>query len=79
MIVEGVFPSTRMRRMRRDAFSRRLMRETTLSAADFIYPVFVLEGSGRSETVTSMPGVKVKSCSATRRRRGSSLAARPSW
>ena len=51
------FPATRMRRMRRDDFSRRLMRETVLSAADFIYPVFVLEGSGQREAVPSMPGV----------------------
>jgi porphobilinogen synthase len=58
MIIKGVFPGTRMRRMRRDDFSRRLMRESTLTAADFIYPVFVLEGSGRTETVASMPGVE---------------------
>lgn len=51
------FPSTRMRRMRRDEFSRRLMREHRLSADDLIYPVFVLEGSGASEPVASMPGV----------------------
>jgi porphobilinogen synthase len=47
-----------MRRMRRDDFSRRLMREHTLTANDFIYPVFVLEGVGRTESVTSMPGVE---------------------
>jgi porphobilinogen synthase len=46
-----------MRRMRRDDFSRRLMRETRLSADDLIYPVFVLEGQGRREEVPSMPGV----------------------
>jgi porphobilinogen synthase len=51
------FPLTRMRRMRRDDFSRRLMRETRLSPDDFIYPVFVLEGSGRRVPVPSMPGV----------------------
>jgi porphobilinogen synthase len=44
--------------MRRDDFSRRLMREHTLTADDFIYPVFVLEGSGRTEAVASMPGVE---------------------
>ncbi len=44
--------------MRRDEFSRRLMREHTLTAADLIYPVFVLEGSGRTEAVSSMPGVE---------------------
>jgi porphobilinogen synthase len=47
-----------MRRMRADAFSRRLMREHALSAADLIYPVFVLEGEGRREPVASMPGVE---------------------
>lgn len=54
----GLFPATRMRRMRRDAFSRRLMQENVLTANDLIYPVFVLEGSGRSEAVASMPGVE---------------------
>ncbi len=58
MITLGVFPSSRMRRMRRDEFSRRLMREHALTAADLIYPVFVLEGSGRTEAVSSMPGVE---------------------
>ncbi|VAX06705.1 Porphobilinogen synthase [hydrothermal vent metagenome] len=52
------FPITRLRRMRRDDFSRRLMRETELTPADFIYPVFVLEGNGEREAITSMPGVE---------------------
>lgn len=52
------YPFTRMRRMRRDDFSRRMMRETRLSPDDFIYPVFVLEGSGEREPVSSMPGVE---------------------
>ena len=52
------YPSTRMRRMRRDDFSRRLARETRLSPSDFIYPVFVLEGEDRREPVASMPGVE---------------------
>jgi len=52
------FPNTRMRRMRRDEFSRRLMRETEITPSDFIYPVFVLEGQGEREAVTSMPGVE---------------------
>ena len=56
--LSGPYPTTRMRRMRRDEFSRRLMRETTLTPADFIYPVFVLEGSGEREPVPSMPGVE---------------------
>ncbi|MBI3093567.1 MAG: porphobilinogen synthase [Rhodocyclales bacterium] len=58
MIIKGVFPGSRMRRMRRDDFSRRLMREHTLTADDLIYPVFVLEGAGRTEAVGSMPGVE---------------------
>ncbi len=52
-----MFPATRMRRMRRDDFSRRLMRESVLTPADFIYPVFVLEGKKTVEKVGSMPGV----------------------
>ncbi len=52
------FPATRMRRMRRDDFSRRLMREHQLSANDLIYPVFVREGRGVHEPVASMPGVE---------------------
>ncbi|MCX7157557.1 MAG: porphobilinogen synthase [Rhodocyclales bacterium] len=58
MIPKGVFPSSRMRRMRRNDFSRRLMRENTLTVDDLIYPVFVLEGAGRTEAVASMPGVE---------------------
>ncbi len=58
MFTKGSFPSVRMRRMRRDDFSRRLMRESSLTAGDFIYPVFVLEGTGRTEAVSSMPGVE---------------------
>jgi porphobilinogen synthase len=54
----GGYPFTRMRRMRRDDFSRRLMRETVLTPADLIYPVFVLEGEGQKEPVASMPGVE---------------------
>ena len=52
------FPLTRMRRMRRDEFSRRLMRETRLAPDDLILPLFVLEGSGQREPVPSMPGVE---------------------
>ncbi len=52
------FPATRMRRMRRDDFSRRLMRETSLSPEKLVYPVFVREGSGEREPVPSMPGVE---------------------
>ena len=52
------FPDTRMRRMRRDDFSRRLMRESRLTADDFIYPVFVLDGVDRAEPIPSMPGIE---------------------
>ena len=51
-------PATRMRRMRRDEFSRRLMREHLLTPADLIQPLFVLEGRERREPVPSMPGVE---------------------
>ncbi|MFQ5661310.1 MAG: porphobilinogen synthase [Gammaproteobacteria bacterium] len=53
----GGYPATRMRRMRRHDFSRRLMRETILSTDDFIYPVFITEGKKSRESVDSMPGV----------------------
>ena len=52
------YPIIRKRRMRRDDFSRRLMRESSLSANDFIYPVFVLEGTQQREAVESMPGIE---------------------
>ncbi|MFB9886436.1 porphobilinogen synthase [Balneatrix alpica] len=52
------YPETRMRRMRADEFSRRLMREHVLTTNDLIYPVFVLEGQGQREPVVSMPGVE---------------------
>ena len=52
------FPETRMRRMRANDFSRRMMRETVLTPDDFIWPVFVLEGEDKTEAVPSMPGVE---------------------
>jgi porphobilinogen synthase len=61
MFANRYFPATRLRRMRRDDFSRRLMRENVLTTNDLIYPVFVLEGEGREEEVASMPGVKRQS------------------
>ncbi|MBI5006523.1 MAG: porphobilinogen synthase [Nitrosomonadales bacterium] len=60
MQILGKYPQSRMRRMRRDQFSRDLMREHILTPADFIYPVFVLEGSNKIEDVKSMPGVQRK-------------------
>ncbi len=57
----GRYPGTRMRRMRRDEFSRRLMREHRLRPDDLIYPVFVLDGAKREEPVPSLPGISRKS------------------
>jgi porphobilinogen synthase len=58
MKVYGSFPGVRMRRMRRAEFSRRLMRETVLTADDFIYPAFIIDGKGRTQKVDSMPGIE---------------------
>lgn len=54
----GSFPNTRMRRMRSDDFSRRMMRETMLTANDLICPIFVVEGHNTKQSVASMPGVE---------------------
>ena len=54
----GQFPLVRMRRMRREQFSRRLMRESRLTVDDLIQPVFIIDGDNRSEPVTSMPGIE---------------------
>ena len=58
MNIYGNFPTRRMRRMRRDDFTRRLMREHVLTPNDLIYPVFVMEGSKKTQAVASMPGVE---------------------
>ena len=55
------FPNTRMRRMRSDDFSRQIMRETSLSPSNLIYPVFVMEGIDVSQPINSMPGIMRKS------------------
>jgi porphobilinogen synthase len=52
------FPATRMRRMRKDAFSRAMMRENVVTPADLIYPVFILDGKNQRQAVSSMPGVE---------------------
>ena len=57
-MTHSVFPAARPRRLRRDAFSRAMVREHTLTPADLILPVFVLDGTGRVEDVASMPGVQ---------------------
>ncbi|RBM05123.1 porphobilinogen synthase [Novacetimonas cocois] len=54
----GRFPHTRLRRNRRDSFTRRLVRETTLTTDDLIWPIFITEGTGVETDVASMPGVK---------------------
>ena len=58
MNIYGNFPAVRMRRMRRDEFTRRLMREHVLTTNDLIYPVFVMEGQKKTQPVPSMPGVE---------------------
>jgi porphobilinogen synthase len=57
----GRYPAKRMRRMRRDDFSRRLVREHRITADDLIYPVFVQDGTKRADPVPSLPGVSRKS------------------
>src|SRR4051794_35782629 len=57
-LLSSQFPAIRMRRMRKDAFSRALMRENVLTASDLIYPVFILDGKNQREKVASMPGVE---------------------
>ena len=54
----GQFPQRRMRRLRRTGYLRDMVRESTLSAADLLYPVFILDGKGIREAVVSMPGVE---------------------
>ncbi|NNM64158.1 MAG: porphobilinogen synthase [Burkholderiales bacterium] len=57
-MVTANYPALRLRRLRRDDFTRRLVREHSLSVNDLIYPVFVLDGKQRREAVVSMPGVE---------------------
>lgn len=54
----STFPSTRMRRLRRDDFTRRLVQENSITTNDFIYPVFLLDGLNQSQSIHSMPGVE---------------------
>lgn len=56
--ISAAYPAIRLRRMRRDPFSRALMRENTITASDLIYPVFILDGVGQRQQVGSMPGVE---------------------
>ena len=74
-VTRAPWPATRLRRMRRDDFSRRLMRENTLTVDDLIYPVFVLEGKNQTETVASMPGVERMSVDLLAQRAGRAIKA----
>ncbi|HYZ27176.1 MAG TPA: porphobilinogen synthase, partial [Geminicoccaceae bacterium] len=56
--ITAAFPTTRLRRNRRDLWSRRMVAEVRLNAADLIWPVFVLDGRNQREPVPSMPGVE---------------------
>jgi porphobilinogen synthase len=58
LIPHAQYPAVRPRRMRRDPFSRALMRENTITASDLIYPVFILDGDNQRQQVASMPGVE---------------------
>ncbi len=58
IITPATYPAARMRRMRRDPFSRALMRENVVTASDLIYPVFILDGENQRQQVASMPGVE---------------------
>ncbi|MCC2957898.1 porphobilinogen synthase [Massilia sp. IC2-477] len=58
IITPATYPAARMRRMRRDPFSRALMRENVVTPADLIYPVFILDGENQRQQVASMPGVE---------------------
>jgi porphobilinogen synthase len=58
IITPSQYPAVRMRRMRRDPFSRALMRENTVTASDLIYPVFIIDGQNQRQQVASMPGVE---------------------
>ncbi len=56
--IQRTFPLTRLRRTRFDDFSRRLVRETTLSTDDLIYPIFIIDGDNKREAIASMPGIE---------------------
>lgn len=58
IITPATYPAARMRRMRRDPFSRALMRENVVTPSDLIYPVFILDGENQRQQVASMPGVE---------------------
>ena len=60
-MITGKFPNLRLRRNRKETWSRRLIQENTLSPNDFILPIFLIEGSNKKESIASMPGVFIYS------------------
>jgi len=56
-MIIGKYPSLRLRRSRRESWSRKLIQENTLSPNDFILPIFLIEGSNKRQEISSMPGV----------------------
>ena len=56
-MITGKFPNLRLRRNRKETWSRRVIQENTLSPNDFILPIFLIEGSNKKESISSMPGV----------------------
>ena len=56
-MITGKYPSLRLRRSRKESWSRRLIQENTLSPNDFILPIFLVDGSNKKESISSMPGV----------------------
>ena len=57
MIITGKYPNLRMRRSRKEEWSRRLVRENTLSGSDFVLPIFLTEGKNKKQKIKSMEGV----------------------
>ena len=56
-MITGKYPSLRLRRNRKESWSRKLVQENTLSPSDFILPIFLIDGSNKKESITTMPGV----------------------
>ena len=56
-MITGKYPNLRLRRNRKEFWSRRLIQENTLSANDFILPIFLIDGSNKKESISTMPGV----------------------
>ena len=56
-MITGKYPSLRLRRVRKESWSRRLIQENTLSPNDFILPIFLVEGSNKKQEISTMPGV----------------------